>query len=100
MERWRLGEEPPHFQDEEIIDPNVNDSDSSENDGETSQTFNNEVDYKAQCHYLKKKLKFLIYVSIFIPTPNLITYSSPTGERVLSRIFANEPAETTQSVQR
>lgn len=62
--QWRLGEEPPHFQDEEIIDPNMGDSDSSENgDGETSQTFNNEIDYKSQCKYLKKKLKFLIYVS-------------------------------------
>lgn len=64
-EQWRLGDEAPHFQDEEIIDPNVGDSDSSDNnDGEgTSQNFNNDIDYRQQCRYMKKKLKFLIYVS-------------------------------------
>ena len=67
-ENWRLGDEPPHFQDEEIIDPTVQDSDSSdiaETEPSSSQNFNSKVDYKQECRYLKKKMKFLIYVSVF-----------------------------------
>lgn len=56
-----------HSQVENNEQNNVDDTDSSsqEND-ESHQAANNSVDYKTQYRYLKRKLKFLIYVSYLI----------------------------------
>lgn len=49
-------------QDEEI-DPNDGESGSEDSQDEGQDNFNNPVDYKTQSRYLKRKLKFLIYVN-------------------------------------
>lgn len=65
-----------HSQVENNEQNNVDDTDSSsqEND-ESNQAANNSVDYKTQYRYLKRKLKFLIYVRYLIHIRSICTNS-------------------------